>query len=365
MTGKLVLENLKHKPMRSLLSVLLIGVPVTLILCLVGLSHGMLEDSARRARGIGADVIVRPPSSSLLGLSGAPIPEGLARRLQAVNHVALAVGVVNHPIQPAPLAATGVDLQKFEEMSGGFTFIEGGRFNGPNQVIIDEYFATQKGVHAGGKIELLHHDWTVVGVIAGGKLARIIFPIDVLQDLTSTKGNLSQIYLKLDAPSHTPVVMKELQELLPSYQIYSMEEFTSLYNVNNIGGLREFIWVIIAIGVIIGFAVVCLSMYMAVLQRTREIGILKSLGASRSFILRVILLEALLLGVGGTILGIIMSYGAWWLIHTFVPASIPMVIVYDWWLKAGLITLIGAGFGALYPGVSAARHDPIEALAYE
>ena len=135
--------------------------------------------------------------------------------------------------------------------------------------------------------------------------------------------------------------------------------------MNNIGGLREFIWVIIAIGVIIGFAVVCLSMYMAVLQRTREIGILKSLGASREFILRVILVEALLLGVGGTVLGIVMSYGAWWLIHTFVPASIPMVIVYSWWPKAGLITLIGAAFGALYPGVSAARHDPIEALAYE
>src|SRR6185295_8202759 len=106
--------------MRSLLSVLLIGVPVTLILCLVGLSHGMLEDSARRARGIGADIIVRPPSSSLLGLSGAPIPQGLVGRLQSVPHVKIAVGVVNHPIQPAPLAATGVDLQRFEEMSGGF-----------------------------------------------------------------------------------------------------------------------------------------------------------------------------------------------------------------------------------------------------
>ena len=77
------------------------------------------------------------------------------------------------------------------------------------------------------------------------------------------------------------------------------------------------------IGVVIGFAVVCLSMYMAVLQRTREIGILKSLGGSKGFILRVILSEALLLGIGGTILGILMSYGAYWLIKTLVPASLP------------------------------------------
>ena len=60
-TGRMLVANLKHQPMRSLLSVLLIGVPVTLILTLVGLSHGMLEDAARRARGIGADIIVRGP----------------------------------------------------------------------------------------------------------------------------------------------------------------------------------------------------------------------------------------------------------------------------------------------------------------
>jgi putative ABC transport system permease protein len=152
---------------------------------------------------------------------------------------------------------------------------------------------------------------------------------------------------------------------MPEYQIYSMEEFTSLFSVNNIQGLHEFIIVIMAIGVIIGFAVVCLSMYMAVLQRTREIGILKSLGASKSFILRIILAEALLLGIGGTLLGILMSFGAWWLIRTIVPASIPMVIVPSWWPIAGFITLVGTGLGALYPGLSAARHDAIEALAYE
>jgi putative ABC transport system permease protein len=117
--------------------------------------------------------------------------------------------------------------------------------------------------------------------------------------------------------------------------------------------------------VVIGFAVVCLSMYMAVLQRTREIGILKSLGGSKAFILRIILAEALIMGVGGTALGIVMSYGAWWLIKTIVPASIQMVIAYDWWPIALLITLVGTGLGALYPGFTAAQSDPIEALAYE
>jgi putative ABC transport system permease protein len=363
-TGKLVFENLKNRPMRSLLSILLIGVPVTLILSLVGLSHGMLEDSARRARGIGADVIVRPKGSSLLTLSGAPLTQGFVEFLQKWPHVTIAVGVINHPIQ-TPLTATGIEMDKFARMSGGFVYLEGGPFQGPDDVLLDRYYAAQVHVHAGGKVKLLNREWRVAGIIEPGKLARIVFPLQVLQEITGNTGKYSQVYLALDDPKNTGEVVKALKQQFPDNPIYSVEEFTSLYTVNNVGGLREFILVIMSIGVIIGFAVVCLSMYMAVLQRTREIGILKALGASQAFILKVIVAEALIIGVGGSILGIIFSFGAYWLIRTLVPASIPMVIVPSWWPIAGGITTLGAALGALYPGLSAARHDPIEALAYE
>ena len=364
MTAKLVLENLKHKPMRSLLSILLIGVPVTLILCLVGLSHGFLEDSQRRTRGIGADVIVRPPGSTLLTLSGG-ISDKIVDWLGKQPHVKMAVGAVNQPVQGITLGATGIDLKQFDRMSGGFTYLHGGPFQAPGDVIIDQFYADQQRAHVGDRIVILNTPWRVSGIIEGGKLAHIVFPLGVLQEKTSHIGQVSQIYLKLDDVAHTAAVVEGLKEKLPDYPIYSMAEFTSLYNVNNIPALREFIIVIMAIGVIIGFAVVCLSMYMAVLQRTREIGILKSLGASQVFILRIILTEAVILGMGGTVLGIAMSFGACWLIRTAEPASIPMVIVPIWWAIAGVVTLAGAALGALYPGVSAARHDTIEALSYE
>jgi putative ABC transport system permease protein len=363
-TAKLVLENLKHKPMRSLLSILLIGVPVTLILCLVGLSHGFLEDSQRRTRGIGADVIVRPPGSTLLTLSGG-ISDKIVDWLGKQPHVKMAVGAVNQPVQGITLGATGIDLKQFDRMSGGFTYLHGGPFQGPGDVIIDQFYADQQRAHVGDRIVILNTPWRVSGIIEGGKLAHIVFPLGVLQEKTSHIGQVSQIYLKLDDVANTAAVVEGLKEKLPDYPIYSMAEFTSLYNVNNIPALREFIIVIMAIGVIIGFAVVLLSMYMAVLQRTREIGILKSLGASQVFILRIILTEAVILGMGGTVLGIAMSFGACWLIRTVEPASIPMVIVPFWWPIAGVVTLIGTALGALYPGLSAARHDTIEALAYE
>jgi putative ABC transport system permease protein len=365
-TAKLVWENMKHRPVRSLLSFLLIGVPVTLILTLVGLTHGMIADFQERQRGSGADIVVRGTNASAaLSFGGATLPEGFVSFLQKQAHVKAAAGVVGHNIQ-LPLSMTGIDLPQFTAMSGDFTYLEGGPFHEPFDTIVDRYYAAERHVHAGDTITLINHPWRISGVVEGGKLSHIFVPIKTLQDLDSSTGKLSQVFLKLDNPANTSAVIEDLKKKLgPEYPIYSMEELTSMVSVNNIAGLREFTWVVVGIGVIIGFAVVCLSMYMAVLQRTREIGILKSLGGSNAFILQIILMEAMLMGVGGTALGIIMSFGANWLIRTLVPASIQMQIVVEWWPIALAITLASAGLGALYPGWSAARHDPIEALAYE
>jgi hypothetical protein len=66
--NKLVFENLRQRPVRTCLSVLAIGVEVTMILTLVGISYGTLDETARRARGVGADILVRPPSSSIISI---------------------------------------------------------------------------------------------------------------------------------------------------------------------------------------------------------------------------------------------------------------------------------------------------------
>ena len=366
MTTKLVVENLKNKPMRSLLSFLLIGVPVTLILTLEGLSTGMLHDAQDRARGVGADILVRASSTTTaVGASADSVTEGyLPYFRDKVPHVKLAMGVINHSID-FPLFITGIDQEEFNTMTGGFTYLAGQHgLHNPDDILVDELYARQKKLHIGSTVSLLNHTWNLVGIIEGGKLARVVVPKKTLQPLVSADGKVTQIYLKLDDPRNTDAVVRYIEENT-RLKVNTMDEITAMYSVNNIAGLSEFMYVIMGIGVVIGFAVVCLSMYMAVLQRTREIGILKALGGSNGFILRIILAEAMVLGIGGTVLGILMSFGAWWLIRTFVPSSLPMMIVPLWWPIAGAITLVGAGLGALYPGLSAARHDPIEALAYE
>jgi len=364
LVNKLVLENLKFRPVRTALSVVAIGVEVTMMLTIVGLSEGMLADSQKRARGVGADIMIRPPGSSPLSLSSAPLPQKMVEWAEKQPHVAIAVGSMNHPVGGLTLV-TGIDLDRFKAMSGGFRMIKGHLPRKPNEILVDRYYARQNKLTAGSKLNLLNRDWRVSGVFEEGMLARLVLPLAVLQDLTSNTGKISQIYVKLDDPEETDEVIKDLKSKLPGYPVWSTEELVSMLAVDKVPGLREFIWVIVGLSVVVGFLVVFLSMYTAVLERTREIGILKALGASPAFVLGILFRETLLLAILGSALGIGFSYGTRWLIMTLVPASLEQIIVYGWWPIAGAIALVGALLGAAYPGWRAARQDPIEALSYE
>ena len=105
-------------------------------------------------------------------------------------------------------------------------------------------------------------------------------------------------------------------------------------------------------------------MYTAVLERTREIGILKSMGASQATIVSVVLRETGLLAVVGVLLGIAVTMLLKAVLHARFP-SLAFTFTATWVLIATGITLLGALLGASYPALKAARKDPIDALAYE
>jgi putative ABC transport system permease protein len=205
----------------------------------------------------------------------------------------------------------------------------------------------------------------VAGIVEPGKAAHVFVQLAVLQERNGSPGKVSTIYLKLDNPANTEPVKKQLEQKYEGYPIYSMKDIEALYSVDNVPLLKYFTDTVLVSSVLFGFMVVALSMYMAVLQRTREIGILKSLGASKGFVMAIILAEAAALGVGGTVIGIVLSFGTRWLLNVLTPASFPQAIVVAWWPIAGAIATGAALLGAIFPGTLAVRQDPIEALAYE
>jgi putative ABC transport system permease protein len=365
LVNKLVLENLKFRPVRTGLGIVAIALEVTLMLTIVGLSRGMLAEAEQRARGVGADIIIRPRGSSLLTVSSATIDQRLVEWLEKQPHVTMAMGTIIQPLRGVD-TITGIHLDRFNRMSGGFQFIRGGPFQGPDDVIVDRYFAQQNQAAVGSRIELLNRRWRVAGIHEGGKLARLVVPMNRLQELTANTGKVSQLYVKVDNPGNVQAVIDHLKTGgLEGYPIYSMAELASYYTVDKTPGLAAFINVVVGLSIVIGFLVVFLSMYTSVLERTREIGILKALGASPPFILGLLVRETAMLAILGSMLGIALSFGSRWLISVLVPASLTQHVVPSWWPIAGAIALSGALLGAAYPGFRAARQDPIEALSYE
>jgi putative ABC transport system permease protein len=358
---RLVFENLKHRPVRTLLSVVAIGVEVTLILTLVGVSRGVLSDMAARSRGTGADIIIRPPDSAGFTFS-LTMPEKIVNVARAQPHVVMATGTFVKYIDSFN-SITGIHVDEFNAMSGGLKVKQGRIFQAPDDIVVDGVYAKQHHLHPGSTTDLAH-TWNVSGIVEEGMLSRTFGDIAALQQLFEARGLVSTIYLKLDNPSNTAAVKDALQKVLPTYKVDSIEDFVSLFSVNSVPYIETFTNVVIGIAVLIGFLVVCLSMYTAVLERTREIGILKALGASPFYIVGILMRETVLLALTGTVVGILMTYGTRALMATFA-ASMPQEIVPDWYLRVAAIALAGSIVGALYPGLRAARQDAIEALAYD
>lgn len=364
MINRYVIANLRHRVMRTLLSALVVGVQVMLILTLIGLSRGMLNDAAARAKGTGADIFIKPGST--FSFASAQMNEKYVDFIRKQPNVKQAGGVLMIGVETI-LSLNGVDIPTFRQIAGpGFHFVEGGVPTDPDGIIVDEYYARQHKLHVGQTVTFLNHPWHVTGIIQGGVLARLIVDKSRLQDLTGNVGRINQILVKVDDASKTNDTVKYLNDKLEGRATaISAADFASMFSTTNFPALQYFIWVVVVLAVFVGFLVVFLSMYTAVIERTREIGILKALGAGPGTIVGILVRESLLLAVVGTILGIVLSFGAKALIMHLVPASLQVETVPPWWGYSALIAMSGALLGAIYPGMKAAKQDAIEALAYD
>src|SRR5947208_16092155 len=151
---------------------------------------------------------------------------------------------------------------------------------------------------------------------------------------------------------------------MEKYVAISMSYYLSIMTPTNIPGLSSVIHVVIGISVVIGFIVIFQAMYTAVMERTREIGILKSMGASKLYIVNVVLRETAVLAVVGILLGIGISLLAENALTRRFP-TVRVEVSAHWVMNACLIAMTGALLGALYPSFKAAQKERLDALAYE
>jgi putative ABC transport system permease protein len=361
--ARLLWNNLKARPVRTAVSVAGIALQVCLVLFVVGLTSGIVSDWSKRVQGVGADLLVQPPNASIFfALSNAVMQESDGARIAALPGVDQVAPVLLMMNAPTLDLVYGIDYPSFNGLSEGFVYLRCSPPSAPDDLLTDDIKSQSMRLRVGDKVLLFGQDFNVCGIVAHGKGARFFISLDKAQDIAGADKRVSMFYVR--STGDTEKTREQIVALLPNHRVRSMAEYLTLLNSDQLPELKPFVRSLIIVGVLISFLVVLLTMYTLVLERAREIGILKAIGAGRANIVGLILGEALLMAILGIVVGLVATRLARAVLHEAKPA-LAVLITWDWYFRSVVLALAGSVAGALYPAFRAAGSEPVEALAYE
>jgi putative ABC transport system permease protein len=364
---ELVLANLRNRPFRTFISVVGVALGVILIVLFTGLARGMSYDMVRRANNWKAEIVFTRPGAMEFTSSNASVSITYVKLLAEIEGVRQVIPMIKNTT-PSPKGRwglqqlDGVDWEPFAAMNE-MTMVQGRGATGLNEVEVDERQAREDKIGVGDTIKLFGgNDYKVTGIFAPPSGARIKMSLAAMQKAIGAENKCTYILVKLNNPADTDKVAGLINEKLPGNKINLTRDLV-INPEDRIPALGIFLNVLVGLGIFVSTIFVLLSMYTTITERRKEIGVLKSLGASKLFIVRVIEQEALMIGILGVILGFAVSFIAAYVIQK----QFELVFEFTWSLMimAALVAIGGSLIGAIYPAWRASTIDPVLVLANE
>jgi putative ABC transport system permease protein len=363
---ELVFANLRVRPFRTLISVVGVALGVVLVILFTGLARGMTNDLAKRAANWKAEIVFTRPGGLDSMSSNAAVKVEYAARLLRVEGVVSTVPVLRYVSSDSRgrfgiRQVDGVDWAPFSAMNG-IELTEGRAASAIDEVVIDHRLAEDEGLKVGNAYELFGgKQYHIVGVFSPPSGARTKLSLAGLQDAMQT-DKCTYILVKVKDGADVDTVAARIEKELPGNKINLTRDLI-IDAQERLPGLNTFLRVLVALAAFVSTIFVLLSMYTTITERRKEIGILKSLGASTSFIISTIEGEAFIIGVLGIFFGLLSAFAASYLIGS--QFGLAFEFSYGWILTATAIAVIGSLAGALYPAWRASKIDPVEVMVNE
>ena len=365
--GGIALRSLWRRRTRTALTTLGVGVGIAAIVALGGVSKGLVESFTTMFMGSGPDLIALEADSSDLSFSS--IGERVGARLSALPDVETVsgIGFAFDSAEKMPiLFIMGYHPREFAIRH--FRIVEGQPLTARRQVIVGRGAAEVMGLEVGDTLRLLESAFRVVGIYETGVAYEencVVVSLREAQALAGKPHQVSMYAIKVTDPARVEELYAYLDVNFPEIDVSLTSEFAeSLPDIQAIGRL---VGQISFLAVFIGGVGMLNTMLMNVLERTREIGVLRALGWRRRQVIGMIMQESLALGAVGGACGILVGMGMVWGIMQ-IPGIGGMVSpryspeLFAQALAVGLATGV---MGGLYPAWRATRMRPVEALRYE
>lgn len=364
--GSMTVQNLWQRTTRTLLTLGVIGITVGGIMALEGLIGGFTDVIV--AMGGDAEIIVR--QSGVADTEFSALDERIGEKIAAFPGVAHVSGLgftgTILPDSGAIFIIFGYAPHEYSIQQ--FNIVEGESLTSNHQMLLGRMMADSLSKSVGDTIEVGGSRFKVVGIYESGAAWEEMGGVISLRDAQAYMGRprkVTMYLVKVDQPSQAEEIVTRINASFSDVHASLSGEFVEqMPDMQTVDGLIAAIS-LLAIGV--GGVGVLNTMLMSVLERTREIGVLRSLGWRRRRVLGLIMNESIVLGLVGGLFGIGIAFGLTFLFHL-----IPMygsILSPNWdlviFVRAFSVALLLGVLGGLYPAYRATRLQPVEALRYE
>jgi ABC-type antimicrobial peptide transport system permease subunit len=364
--GNIALQNLWQRTSRTFLTLGVIGITVGGIMALEALVRGTVEMLSGLSNE--AEVMVRQAGIADTGYS--TIDQRIGSKIAAIPGVQAVSGLLfSATMMPEAgsffiyrgLAPNEYSLQQEN-------IIEGERLTNNHQILLGKMMANAMNKGIGDTIELSGSRFRVVGIYKTSTTWMEMGGIISLRDAQTMMGKPRKVSLymvKVDKPAQAGMIVDEINASYPEVHASLTGEFAE--EMPDMQSMDVMMAAISFLAIAVGGMGVMNTMLMTVLERTREIGVLRALGWRNRRIISMILQEAIWLGILGCLCGILIAFGLGSLV-----LKIPMIgeiLTLTWemsiFTRAITIALLLGVLGGLYPAFRAVKLRPVEALRYE
>jgi len=372
---KLILKNPFRNKTRSLLAIIGIAIGIATIVAL-GLITASLEDSTETTLKDGSAEITATKIGSSMGTSSGNLNESYVEKLSQIDGVEKTTGLLETNV---------IDTNSTSESSRygfslyganasdldivGINKINGSVYNEENdELIVGKSLADEENYTIGDTIDVYGNEYKITGIYETGSLfydSAMYTSLNRLQNITDNEDEISSIAVKIKKDANLTTVNDKIKnEYNDTLNTITTEEMAQTID-DTLGMINSATTAIEALAIIIGGLGVINTMMMTVFERTREIGVLKSVGWSKKRILSMIMGESIVLTIISGIIGSVLGLIAVIILFKYTGDDMTLVFNINIFIKAFMVALSVGIIGGLYPAIKASKLSPTEALRYE